>query len=258
MNNSGKRMGEMLRDKLQEHERNTRCGRSDLELADYNRVGDHDYTILVEYARERGAPALSRLDEWVTATFNGAFRLNQPTVRNHPEMSAIRALIKENSIPLPMKRAASMAKLGGGRFLDKHQNQWEVREVNGENILVRSTDVHAEDILEERINRQRSGRYARLNLSMVRTAGTADLEVGDTVVYGEPGGGQLQKTGKISAVSAKSVKIQGREGDLDRSYVVDIVQKNPSAKAAQEKFLIDFMAEYLFAGDKAMAKKAVK
>ena len=62
----------------------------------------------------------------------------------------------------------------------------------------------------------------------------------------------------LSKVGPKSVTIKGLKGDLDRSYVVDIVDKNPAAKKKQDKFLIDFFAEHLFAGDKGMASKAVK
>lgn len=259
MHNVGKRMASMLREKIADHERNTRCGRIDLELADYRRVSPHDFEVLVEYARDLGAPASSQLNEWVTATFNGGLRLNLATVRNHPEVSAVRAHVHENQIPMPMSRSANMLRLGGGRFLDRHENQWEVRQApNGEDILVRASDVRIEDLLEERISRQREGRYARVDLGKVKTAGVAELEAGDTVLYGEPAGGQLQKTGVLESVSANDVKIRGREGKLPRSYVVDIVDKNSGAKSKQQSYLVDFFAEHLFAGDRAMAKKAIK
>ncbi|KKN30886.1 hypothetical protein LCGC14_0829610 [marine sediment metagenome] len=259
MSNIGQKMASMLRAKIADHERDTRCGRIDLELADYRRVGNHDYEIMVEYARESGTPASTQLNEWVTASFNGGFRLNLATIRDYPELSVVRAHMRENQIPMPMSRSASMLRLGGGRFLDSHENQWEVRQApNGEDILVRASDVRVEDILEERISRQRNGRYARVTLDMIRTAGVADLEVGDTVLYGEPAGGQLQKTGVLAKVGAKDVSIKGRQGKLPRSYVIDVVDKNSGSKKAQDKFLIDFMAEYLFAGDKAMARKSVK
>lgn len=258
MGDIGNRMALMLQEKIADHERDTRCGRIDLELADYNAVGPNDYEMLVEYGRDRGTPTVGQLNEWVTASFNGAFRLNLATVRDYPEMGAVRAHVSENQIPMPMNRSASMMKLGGGRFLDQHKNQWDVRTApNGEDVLVRSSDVRVEDILEERISRQRSGRYARVMLNQVRTAGVANLEVGDTVIYGEPAGGQLQKTGVLAKVGAQDVSIKGREGPLPRSYVIDIVDKNAGSKAAQKSYLVDFFAEYLFAGDKAMAKKAV-
>lgn len=259
MRDIGSRMAQMLRDKIEDHERSTRCGRVDLELADYRRVGPHDFEVLVEYSRDRGAPATSQLTEWVTAATNGALRLNLATVRNHPELSSVRAHVHENQIPMPISRAAGMLKVGGGRLLDEHKNKWEIKKApNGEDILVRASDVRIEDILEERINRQREGRYARVNLDQVRTAGTSNLEVGDTVLYGEPDGGQLQKTGVLDKVGTNDVKVRGREGQLPRSYVIDIVDKNAGAKKAQQQYLVDFFAEFLFAGDKAMAKKAVK
>ena len=259
MSDVGQKMASMLREKIADHERNTRCGRIDLELADYRRVGKHDHEILVEYARERGAPASSQLNEWVTASFNGGLRLNLATIRDYPEMSVVRAHVHENQIPMPMSRSASMARLGGNRFMDTHKNQWEVRQApNGEDVLVRASDVRVEDILEERISRQRSGRYARVDLDMIRTAGVADLEVGDTVLYGEPAGGQLQKSGVLGKVGAKDVSIKGREGSLPRSYVIDIVDKNSGSKKKQKNYLINFFAENLFAGDKAMAKKAIQ
>ena len=259
MGDIGNRMASMLREKIADHERNTRCGRIDLELADYRAVGSNDYEVLVEYARDSGTPSSSQLNEWVTASFNGGLRLNLATVRDYPEMSVVRAHVQENQIPMPASRSASMMKLGGGRFLDQQKNQWDIRKApNGEDVLVRSSDVRVEDILEERISRQRSGRYARVELAQVRTAGVANLEVGDTVLYGEPAGGQLQKTGVLSKVGSSDVSIKGREGPLPRSYVIDIVDKNASSKSSQKTFLVDFFAEYLFAGDKAMAKKAVQ
>jgi len=259
MSDIGNKMAARLREKITDHERNTRCGRVDLALADYRRVGAHDVQVMVEYARDRGAPQPSQLCEWVTAEFNGGFRTNLATVRNHPELSAMTMHLSENRIPMPTSRCASMLKLGGGQYIDKHQNQWSVEKAaNGEDVLVRSSDVQIDDILEERINRQRSGRYARVHLGMVRTAGVADLEAGDTVLYADPAGGQLQKTGVLTKVGPKSVTIKGMKGDLDRSYVVDIVDKNAAAVKKEQKYLIDFFAENLFAGDKATAAKAVK
>lgn len=256
MNGIGNKMASMLRQKIDDHERNTRCGRIDLALADYRKVGPHDVEVLVEYSRDRGAPTVTQLNEWVTASFNGGFRVNMATVRNHPEVSCIRTHMRENQIPLPMNRSAGMLKLGGGRFMDTHSNQWEVQEAsNGENILVRASEVRVEDILEERISRERSGRYARVTLNDVRTAGVADLEVGDTVLYAEPAGGQLQKTGVLTNVGSKDVKIKGRDGSLDRSYVIDIVDKNKSSVAKQDKELQEFWTKWLFAGDKSMGKQ---
>ncbi len=258
MGDIGNRMASLLREKIATHERDTRCGRIDLELADYSRVGQHDYEVLVEYARDSGTPKSSQLSEWVTASFNGGLRLNLATIRDYPEMNVVRAHVQENQIPMPMNRSASMMKLGGGRFLDQNKNQWSVQKApNGEDVLVRASDVRVEDILEERISRQRSGRYARVMLDQIRTAGVADLEVGDTVLYGDPSGGQLQKTGVLSKVGAKDVSIKGREGPLPRSYVIDIVDKNAGSKAAQKSYLVKFFSEYLFAGDTALAKKAL-
>ena len=259
MSEIGNKLLASLREKITDHERNTRCGRVDLELADYQRVGSHDVQIMVEYTRGNSAPKLSQLGEWVTAEFNGAFRTNLATVRDHPELGAMTMHLHENQIPMPMNRSASMLKLGGSKYIDKHQNQWSIEKAaNGEDVLVRSSDIRIDDILEERINRQRSGRYARVHLGMVRTAGVANLEAGDTVLYSDPMGGQLQKQGVLTKVGPKSVTIKGLKGDLDRSYVFDIVDKNSAAKKKQDKFLIDFFAEHLFAGDKAAAKKAVK
>jgi len=259
MSDIAKSMAAKLKEKIANHERSTRCGRIDLELTDYRQVGPNDFEVLVEYSRDRGAPSVTQLNEWVTASFRGGFRMNLATVRNHPEVNAVRAHLHENHIPMPMSRSASMLKIGGGRFLDRHENQWEVRQApNGEDVLVRSSDVNVTDLLEERMSRQREGRYASAQLAQVKTAGVVDLEVGDTVLYGEPSGGQLQKTGVLDSVGTNDVKIRGREGKLPRSYVVDIVDKNSGAKAKQKSYLIDFFSEYLFAGDRSMAKKAVE
>lgn len=256
MSDVAKKMTAMLRERIERHERNTRCGRVDMELADYDLIGPHDAKIMIEYSRERGTPTASQVNEWVTASFNGHFRLNLATLRDHPELGALTGIIRENQVPMPIEKSASMLRIGGGKFVDAQENTWAVEEAeDGQKFLVRASDAKIEDILEERIKRQRDGRYARLNLAMVRTAGTASLEVGDTVLYSEPGGGQLQKVGELSAVSAKTVSIKGREGSIPRSYVVDVIDKNAAAKAKQKKYLSDFWAEHLFAGDKSIAKK---
>jgi hypothetical protein len=250
------KMAANLRKKIESDERNTRCGRIDMELADYEMVGPHDAKIMIEYSRERGAPTATQVNECVTASFNGHFRLNLATLRDHPEIGAMTGIMRENQIPMQFERSASMLKIGGSQFLDKDKNTWAVEETDdGQKFLVRANDVNIEDMLEERISRQRDGRYARLSLGMVRTAGVYNLEVGDTVLYTEPAGGQLQKVGELSSVSKQTVSIKGREGSLPRSYVVDIIDKNPATKAKQQEKLINFWAENLFAGDKSIAKK---
>lgn len=256
MSSIGEKLAASLRHKIEDHERSTRCGRSDLVLADYRKVGPHDYEILVEYSRPYGQPSISQLNEWTTSTFNGGLRLHMATVRHHPEISSMRGHLRENQIPVPMKRAANMIKMAGGKYMDQSKNQWEVQEApNGEKILVRASDVKVEDLLEERLQRERSGRYARVQLDDIRTAGTADLAVGDTVLYAEPSGGQLQQTGTLSSVGSKEVGIKGREGSIPRSYVIDVVDKSPAEKEKRNKMLIDFMTENYFAGDKSIGKK---
>jgi hypothetical protein len=245
-----------LQEKIAEHERTTRCGRVDLRLVDYEMVDPHVAQLAVEYSRERGVPAPSQLNEWVLATFNGSFRVNPGTVRNHPDAGAMTLHVQENQLPLPITRKASMIPVGGGTYMDGEKNQWKiVKGPGGEDILMRAHGSNVEDLLKERINRQKNGRYASVKLDQLRTAGIVDLEVGDTVIYSEPNGGALQKTGVVSAVNAKTVSIKGREGSMDRSYVMDIVDKNAGAKSQRNKEMVDFMTEYYFSGDKSMGNK---
>lgn len=255
----GQKMAERLFERVHEQERAAGCGRSDMDLLDYKKVGPHDYRVLVGYSPERGVPRAAALGAWATSMSNGALRVNLATVRDHPGSAVLTMHVRENMIPQPFERSAGMLRTGGGKFMDREQNQWETQvQRDGTKLLVRATDVNVEAILEERKNRQRSGRYASVSLNTFRAAGTADLEVGDTVLYAEPSGGQFQQVGKLTKVGKENVQINGRKGVLDRSYVVDIVDKNPAAKKAQQKYLIDFLTEYEFAGNRQMATKAVK
>jgi hypothetical protein len=254
MTSFNKKIAERLQEKLETHERTTRCGRVDLRLVDYEMVDQHVAQLAVEYARDRGTPAPSQVNEWVLATFNGAFRVNPSTVRDHPERAVMTVHVHENQLPMPVARKASMIPVGGGAYMDGEKNQWKIVKGPGnEDILVRASESNVEDLLKERVERQRSGRYATVTLDQLRTAGIVNLEVGDTVIYAEPGS-TLQKTGVISSVSADKVSINGAEGSISRSYVMDIVDKNASAKSKRNTEMMDFMTKYYFSGDSAMGK----
>ena len=256
MSKMGQKMLSALRSRIADYESATHCGRSDLELADYEMLTPHEAKVLVEYSRSRGIPQGAQISQWVVASLNGAAHVHPGTVRDHPELSAMTAIIRENLTPMPISRTASMVKIGAGRYMDTDKNSWKVVDgPNGEQFLSRVSEVDLAKLLEERKNRQRSGRYARVEMSMVRNAGTAHIETGDTVLYAEPGGGGLQKVGVVESISGDKVKIKGREGTMDRSYIFDLVDKSASAKASENKMLSDFMTEFLFSGNRQMGNK---
>ena len=249
-------IGKRLREKLDDHVSRTRSGRSDLRLADYRMIDPHVAQIAVEYLRDLGTPTPTQVTAWVTSAFNGHFRVNHATLRDHPEKAAVTMHLQENQVPMPAIRTANMIKIGGGQFMDKQKNRWKIEKApNGEDILVKTSDTNTEELLQELAKRHKEGRYAMVKLNDLRTAGVVNLDVGDTVLYSEPSGGILVKEGVVTNVKEKSVTIQGREGALDRSYVMDIVDKSATAKKQRSQEMVDFMTEYFFSGDKAMGKK---
>lgn len=249
-------IGKRLREKLNDHVSKTNCGRSDLRLADYRMVDPHVAQVAVEYLRDLGAPTPTQVTAWVTSSFNGHFHVNHPTLRDYPEKAAITMHLRENQIPMPAARTASMIKVGGDQYMDKQKNLWRIEKApNGDDVLVRTSDTNTEELLRELAKRHKEGRYAMVKLDDLRTAGVVNLDVGDTVLYSEPGGGALLKEGVVTAVKGQSVTIQGREGAMDRSYVMDIVDKSATAQKKRSQEMVDFMTTYFFSGDKAMGKK---
>ena len=249
-------MSKRLREKLDDHVSKTRCGRSDLRLADYRMVDPHVAQVAVEYLRDLGTPTPTQVSEWVTTAFGGHFHVNATTLRDYPEKSAITMHLRENQVPMPVTKIAGMIKVGGTQYMDKQKNLWRIeKSPTGEDILVRTSGTNAEELLRELANRHKEGRYAMVKLDDLRTAGVVNLDVGDTVLYSEPGGGVLLKEGVVTAIKGQSVTIQGREGAMDRSYIMDIVDKSATAKSKRNQEMVDFMTEYFFSGDKAMGKK---
>jgi hypothetical protein len=256
MENAGKHLAKMFRERIADYEHSTQCGRSDLRIADYEVINAHEARIMLEYAKERGTPKPTEIGKWVLATTHGAAHAVIATLKDHPELSAVTGIIQETLQPMSIKHVAKMMKAGVNRYRDTDKNLWRVEEgPGGEKFLVRASDVDLTSILEERKNRQRSGRYARVDLSMVHTAGTAELGVGDTVAYSEPGGGQMVKNGVIESISGDKVKIKGREGAMDRSYVVDIVEMSPARKKKENAMIVDFMTKWYYNGDKSLGNK---
>jgi len=238
-----------LAEKIDVDEQRTRCGRIDMELADYEPLGPNEAKIMVEYAKERGVPTGQQLNEWVTATFGGRLLLSADTLRNHGDLCAFVGIVRQINAPMPFSRSAGMMRLGGGRFADAGGNTWATEvSPDGQKYLTRVSSDPIEAILEEKISRQRSGRYARLDLSMVRTAGTITLDEGDTVAYTTPDGGGVQQFGKVTGIGKDWVTISNHEGQLAKSYVVDIVEKSAAARKKQNAFLTDFWKKWLFAG----------
>jgi len=242
------KIAKKLKEKIERDERLTRCGRLDMRLADYERIGDTEYRIMVEYSPERGTPTQTQMMEWVTTTFNGNLRPLVASFRSHKDLNAITAICEEVRLPLPAYKANSMLPVGAGRFASTDGSTWSMQTIGGEKVLVRERQEEMEEILESRIDRNRNGRYARVHLGMVRTAGTLNVEVGDKVIYVVPGGGMLQKHGVVSSISGDSVKIKGQSNPIPKDYIVDILEKNPAAVEKHNKFLSEFFDKYLFSG----------
>jgi hypothetical protein len=183
---------------------------------------------------------MSQTSEWVTSTFNGHFRLAMESVRNHPEMNCLTAIISENVPMLPAYRKAGMAAIGAARYMDGERHVWEIQKnEKGDDFLIRVATDDMDAILKERVSRQRSNRYARVTMGSLKTAGIANPDVGDRVVYFDKG---LQQQGELVGVGKDNVKIKVRDEvkTIARSNLVDIVSKSPEAKKKQQEDLKQF------------------
>lgn len=258
MSNIQKDIFSRFEKKIAERVANTRSGRFDFRLSDYEVLpGKREARILVAYAQELGTPKLQQLDEWVTSSFGGRLVLELETPRVHADARAVVALVRTNEVLRPEEHKTRMIVASPNRYLDRDKSVWEVRKNDaGDRFLVRVADDDMEEILRERQARERTASlHHRLRLADVRQAsGNPEVEVGDRVSYMFRG--ILQK-GEITHVGDDlvHVKVAQDTRKIPKENVVDIFEKSPEAKKDQTSFLVRFFTEAY--GDPNFAKTFV-
>lgn len=245
---------------------NTRSGRFDLRLSDYDVLDERDATILVTYEKGLGTPKRSQLDEWVTSSFNGQLILDIKSTRVHPDANAVVAIARKNEIRRPAEHTADMIVVSASRYMDDDKAIWEVRSgSNGDRYLVRVSKDDIEAILRERqIDERTASIHHRVRLSDIRTAGVSDLEVGDRIAYMGVGG--ILQRGEVTHVSEDMVHVRAPGNStstaashpadkVKKEKVIYVYEKSPKSQKAHDRFLVDFFTKAY--GDSDFARKLV-
>lgn len=232
--NIGESMLDNLRAKIEDTERNTRIGRIDLNLTDYEMLNDSTARVMIEYTAQRGVPRQAQVKDWIGSVLEGQFRLALASVKNFQDQNVVTAVIQHNVDPHPMWYADKMMKLGANRYMDDEKAIWEIRHNDdGETFLARSQGEDITAILEERVRRQRVAFTVRPTLEAIREAEYSKLDTGDEVRYLDPSG--MQQLGKITSVGQDTVKINSQT--VEKSMVIDIEKKSPAAEKKEDNAL---------------------
>jgi hypothetical protein len=248
-----------LRKRMAQHSAQTRCGRVDLQMIDYELLGPQEAEILIQYTRGAGVPRIAQVAEWV-ASFPGGCRLVNETVTNYPEHNVLRATLNKASLSMPYdkKYTTAMMKVGSNQFMDTHEAIWEVKAGdNGDKFLLRVSEEDLDGILSERLSRLQHGSTQHLpKLAHLVTAGISNPEVGDQIEYYDEVLGR--RFGKVTKVTADDVMISadGESAEVARGDIIAVSRKSPKAvqeRRAEEK---DFYSRAY--GDAGFAKKLVR
>lgn len=261
MSNVIKSMEERLGARLTKRVADTRSGRPDFYLADWEVVDDHSAKVLIGYNKRFGAPRASQVDQWVSSTFEGQMRLALESVRGHAYMEAVSGVLVRQPELLPARYSDRMipvhaSEQGIKRFADDAHRIWEaMTDDSGNPFLVRIARDDVAAILEARQRRFKQGfAHHRPRLSDLRQAGVLDYEVGDTVTYLDGG---VRQFGEVQHVGADNVRVatNGQTTVVPRGHVVDIVQKSLAATRRSQQEYIDIWTKMY--GDKDFARKLV-
>jgi hypothetical protein len=249
--NIGQDMLRRLQAKIEDAERGPQCGgRVDLNITDYEMLGNGNARVMMEYVAERGVPKQAQVRDWIRSALKGRFKLALSSVKSFQDLNVVTAVVQHQVDPHPIWYADKMIHLGCNRYIDEDKSVWEMKQSDsGDKFLVRTSggdDVEA--ILKERTRRQRVGFTPRPTLDMVREATYSKLDTGDKVRYLDTTG--MQQIGKITSVGQDTVKIDSQT--IDKSLVIDIEEKSPSAEKKEKKELRKIFEQMY--GDKGIAE----
>jgi hypothetical protein len=252
----GRKMAANLISKISQHEASTQCGRIDLTFTDYNMVDSHSALLMLEYQPGLGIPKRAQVESWVNTTFKNKFRASDTSLRNYPDYNVVTVLVSDIPETMPLDRTASMMRLGAARYMDGSKQTWEVaHNERGERYLARVQPDDIEEILKERVNRRRQGRYAAVSLTDLREASSlAHPEVGDEVIYSDRG---HTSAGKVTSVGDDYINVSGG-GKIPKGWIVDITHRSPTDTNKMNKDITDFFSKAYgpdFPVDKLKVKK---
>lgn len=259
MSDLGNKMGARLLAKVADHEATTRCGRIDIAFVDYEMMDPHTAMIMLEYQPSLGAPKRSQVEDWVGSAFQGRFRPASTTLRHHMSDGVVTMVITEIAETMPAARTAGMLRLGATRYIDDQKRTWEIaHNEKGERHLQRLQQDDVEQILQERVQRRREGRYAAVTLATLRDAGLANPAVGDSVIFFDPSVG-IQQAGEISSLSEDTMSVGGKK--VPRGFLVEITERSSKAVSEQDAKAKKFWKECYgtdFPVDQLSIKKSKK
>jgi len=252
-----KKMEEKLQKKLSQRVANTRSGRWDLKLSDYEVLSGREARIMVAYTKEMGCPKRSQMDEWVNASFNGNMRLVLESLRNYPDHHVVTAVACRHQRLRPYSDSANMLRTSSTQFMDDEKVIWEVMSnKDGERYLSRASKDDLDEILRERQVRERTASlHHRLRLADLVTAGIYNMEPGDKVTFNYEG---ILQQGEVTKVGKENVTIKsnGKGVTVDLYAVVDVYERSPKKEASKDKDLEKFFTDAY--GSKEFAKKLVE
>lgn len=255
-------ISQALQEKMSRRVAETRSGRIDFYLSDWDVIGDHEARILVGYKKDFGAPRAGQIDEWVLSSFNGQLRVAMESLRNYPDLEAVSAIVVRNFHTLPYEYSAEMIPVsasadGTERYQDDQSRVWEAMAAdNGNRFLVRIAKDDVAGILAERQRKMRGASLAhkRPRLSQI-TAGISAPEVGDQVVYLERG---IKQFGQVTHVGETVIHVHSNGEDITvpSGSVIAVTQKSAASEKESAQRLVDFFTQAY--GDKEFANKLVR
>lgn len=263
MSSTGDRILKNFSKRMADYATETRCGRVDLKMTDFEMLSPDEATILLQYTRGAGVPKRTQVAEWVTASWNGSLRVGGTSILHYPDQQLITANVRSTNLQMPMnERFIGKMMRVGSDYIDADSAVWEVREGDSGKYLVRKTADNVETLLEERLNRMKLGATHHLpRLAHIVTAGISDPSVGDQVEFLDTKDGMSRKYGKVTKVTGDNVTVSVKGGEgvtTDRSNLIAVTKQSPQTEKERKKMEEDFYAEYFFSGDRALARKLVK
>lgn len=259
---TGNRILDKFSKRMAEYATETRCGRVDLKMTDYEMLSPDEGTILLQYIQASGVPKRTQVAEWVTASWKGALRVTGESILHYPDQQLITANVRSTNLQMPMdERFLGRMMRVGSDYIDADEAIWEVREGDEGKYLVRKTADNVESLLKERLDRMKLGSaHHTPRLAHIVVAGISDPDVGDHVEFLDTKDGMSRKFGKVTKVTGDKVTIsaKGESVTTDRLNLIAVTKMSPQSEKERKKMEEDFYAEYLFPGHPELAKKLVR
>jgi len=214
--------------------------RSDLFLADWQRLNKSAAKILLGYAKHLGRPSSEDLHKFMHREFGAELVPQMLSARIYPEEAGITIVVERNTPTRKFDDTGEMIKLGATMYQDPNFGGiWESKQHDdGTRFLARLVDDDIEEILKERRARMQI-KYAGISLGSLKTAGRATLGVGDKVKFYSDG---RIYHGTVAQLKGDLCVIAGDDGQHETTCdsIIEVTQKNQAAVEAEEDKLKDY------------------